>query len=152
HGAQLVQRPLANPKPLFMGLRQSRRRISVRHVFGVRERGRRFDLEISADVFTTGRCTLDHAPFRFGGWRIFARAGPGFFYRVVRVWRADRLAKRLDYLLGSKRLVWCTWCVHLAALGMVGSGTRSGCATNEMAVSVATAVCLSARYRRISLH
>ena len=37
-------------------------------------------------------------------------------------------------------------------MGVVGRGTRSGFATNEMAMALAGAVRLSPRYRRISLH
>ena len=37
-------------------------------------------------------------------------------------------------------------------MGVVGSGTRSGFAANEMAIPLAGAVRLSARHGRISLH
>ena len=37
-------------------------------------------------------------------------------------------------------------------MGVVGSGTRSRFATNEMAISLAGAIRLSARHGRISLH
>src|SRR5206468_6626105 len=44
------------------------------------------------------------------------------------------------------------WRVHVAALGLVGRGTCAGCATNEMAISLAGAVRLLSRHRRFSLH
>ena len=65
---------------------------------------------------------------------------------------ADRLVKRLDHLLGRDRLVRCAGRVHMVAMGMVGSRARIGWQTNEMAISLAGAICLSARHRRISLH
>ena len=37
-------------------------------------------------------------------------------------------------------------------MGVVGSGTRSRFATNEMAIPLAGAICLSARHGRISVH
>src|SRR4030095_15232038 len=55
-------------------------------------------------------------------------------------------------MLGCQRLVRCAWCLYLAAMGVVGSGTRSGFATNEMAVPLARTVCLSAGDGRISVH
>jgi hypothetical protein len=135
-----------------MGLRQSCRRISVRHIFGFCECRRHSDLEISADVSTTGCCTLDRAPFRFGDWRIFARARSRLFDCAFDFCCAGRLVKRMDHMLGCDRLVRCARSVHLVAMGVVGSGTRTRFATNEMAVPLARAVRLSARHGRISLH
>src|SRR5205814_3279124 len=56
------------------------------------------------------------------------------------------------HLLGGDRLVRCAWRLHLAALGMVGSGARVGSTTNEMAISLASAVRVPAHHRRFSLH
>ena len=145
-------RPLADPESVFLGLRQSCRRISVRHVFALCECGRRFDLEISARFSTTGGCTFDRASFCARDWRIFACTRSRVFSLLIDLCRADRLFKRLDHLLGSDRLVWCTRRVHLAAMGVVGSGTRSRFAANEMAISLAGAIRLSARHGWISLH
>src|SRR5439155_1565344 len=144
--------PLAYPEPVLVGLRQSSGRISIRHVFTLCECGRHSDLEISTNVFTTGRCTFDRASFCFGDWRIFARARSWFCDSAIDLRCADRFTERLDLLLGCDRLVRCAGRVYLVALGMVGGGTRSGCATNEMAVPLASALRLSARYRRIPLH
>src|ERR1041385_4790870 len=47
-------------------------------------------------------------------------------------------------------LVRCAWCVHLVAMGMVGSRTRFGFGTNEMAIPLAGVVRLSPRYGGIS--
>ena len=85
-------------------------------------------------------------------WRIFARTRSRVFSRLIHLCRADCLVKRLDHLLGGDRLVRCTRRIHLAAMGVVGRGTRSGFATNEMAMPLAGAIRLSARYGRISLH
>src|SRR4029453_11971092 len=152
HGAQLVRRSLADPESVFVGLRQSRRRISVRHIFALCEYGRRFDLEISTYVSATGGCNLDRAPFCARDWRIFAGTRSRFFSRLIDLCCADRLVKWLDYMLGRQRLVRCARCVYLVAMGVVGSRTRAGFATNEMAISLAGAICLSPRYGRISLH
>src|ERR1700758_3330827 len=143
---------LANPKSVFMGLRQSGGRISVRRVFAVRECGRRFDLEISTDLFATGGCTFDRASFCARNGSIFACTRSGYFGPVIDFCRAYRLVKRLDHLLGRYRLVRCSWRVHLVTMGVVGSGTRSGFATKEMAIPLAGAVRLSSRYGRISIH
>src|SRR4029077_12266578 len=91
-------------------------------------------------------------PFCFGDWRIFARTRSRAFSRLIHLCRADHLVKRLDYLLGRQRLVWCAWRVHLVTMGVVGSGARARCAPSEMAVPLAGAVRLSARHGRISLH
>ena len=113
---------------------------------------RRFDLEISAHVSTTGGCAFDRASFCSGDWRIFARARSRVFSRLIDFRRADCLVKRLDHLLGRDRLVRCARRIYLAAMGVVGGGTRSGFAANQMAISLAGAVCLPPRYWRISLH
>src|SRR5262249_44982353 len=141
-----------NPESVFLGLRQSRGRISVRNLFAVRKCRCDFDLEISADVSATGGCTLDRASFYARDRRVLPCARSRFFTLVIDPCRASRLLKRLDHLLGGERLVWCSRCVHLVAVGMVGSGTRSGFATNKMAIPLAGGVCLSPRYGRISLH
>ena len=135
-----------------MGLRQSRGRISVRHVFDFRECGRRFDLEISAHFSTTGGCAFDRASFCARDWRIFARTRSPVFNRLIHLCRANCLVERLDRVLGSDRLVRGTRRIHLAPMGVVGRGTRSGFTANEMAIPLAGAVRLSARYRRISVH
>src|SRR6185503_4359979 len=85
-------------------------------------------------------------------WRVFARTGSSVFNRLVHLCRANRLVKRLDYLLGGHRLVRCTRRVYLVALDVVGRGTRSGSTANEVAMDLAGAVRLSSRYRRLSLH
>ena len=74
------------------------------------------------------------------------------FSRLIHLCRADCLVKRLDHLLGIDRLVRCARRIHLAAMGVVGRGTRPGFAANEMAMPLAGAVRLSPRYGRISLH
>ena len=117
-----------------------------------RECGRRFDLEISARFSATGGCAFDRTSLCTRDWRIFARTRSRVFSRLIHLCRADCLVKRLDHLLGSDRLVWCTRRIHLAAMGVVGSGTRAGFAANEMAMPLASAIRLSARYGRISLH
>jgi hypothetical protein len=66
--------------------------------------------------------------------------------------RDHRIVKWLDYMLGRQRLVRCARCVYVVAMGVVGSGTRFGFATNKMAISLAGAIRLSPRYGRISLH
>src|SRR5262249_502591 len=66
--------------------------------------------------------------------------------------RACRFAKRLGHLLGCDRLVRRARRVHMATLGMVGSRARVGSTTNEMAIPLASAVRLSRRDGRISLH
>ena len=71
--AQLVGRPLAASESVFVGLRQSRRRISIRHILGVRECRRHSDLEISAELSPASRRTFHHASFRSGDGRIFPR-------------------------------------------------------------------------------
>ena len=113
---------------------------------------RRFDLEISTGLSTTGGCAFDRASFCTRDWRIFARTRSRVFSRLIHLCRADCLVKRLDHLLGGDRLVRCARRIHLAAMGVVGRGTRSGFAANEMAIPLAGAVRLSARYGRISLH
>src|SRR5215217_1291650 len=40
----------------------------------------------------------------------------------------------------------------MAAVGVVGCGTRAGSAADQVAISLAGAFCLPARYRRVSLH
>ena len=55
-------------------MRQSRRRISLRHILSFCECGRHFDLEISAGLSATGGRTFHRAPFCALDWRIFARA------------------------------------------------------------------------------
>ncbi len=85
-------------------------------------------------------------------WRIFARTRSRVFSRLIHLCRADCLVKRLDHLLGGDRLVRCARRIHLVAMGVVGSGTRSGFAANKMAVPLARALRLSARHGGISLH
>lgn len=58
----------------------------------------------------------------------------------------------MDYLLGRDGLVRRAWRLYLAAVGMVGRGTRAGWTEDEMAVSLAGAIRLPARHRRFSLH
>ena len=62
---------------------------------------RRFDLEISARLSTTGGCAFDRAPFCTRDWRIFARTRSRVFSRLIHLCRADCLVKRLDHLLGA---------------------------------------------------
>ena len=152
HGPQLVGRALADPEPLFVGMRQSSGRISVRDIFAVCECGRGFGVEISARLSTTGGCTFNCAPIRACGWRIFAWTRSRFFNRFVDLCRADRLVKRLDNLLGSDRLVRCSRGFYMVALGVVGGGTCAEFAKIELAISLAGAVRLPARDRRFSLH
>src|SRR5262249_8670308 len=116
------------------------------------EYGRRFDLEISTDVSATGGRTFDCASFCTRGWCVFACTRSRYFCLVINFCRPDRLVKWLDYMLGCQRLVRCARCLYLAAMGVVGSGTRSGFATNEMAVILAGTVRLSARDGGISVH
>ena len=91
---------------------------------------RRFGLEISTGLSTTGGCTFDRAPFCTRDWRIFARTRSRVFSRLIHLCRADCLVKRLDHLLGGDRLVRCARRFYLAAMGVVGRGTRSGFAAN----------------------
>src|SRR4029077_14630876 len=85
-------------------------------------------------------------------WSVFACTRSRHFWLVINFCRADRIVKWLDYMLGFQRLIRCARCLYLVAMGVVGSGTRSGFATNEMAVPLARAVRLSARDGRISVH
>src|SRR6202011_5866779 len=66
--------------------------------------------------------------------------------------RAGRDVEWLDDLLGRNRLVRCAWRFCLAAVGLVGSGTRVRSTTDKVAISLADIVRLSARHRWISLH
>ena len=152
HGAQLVRSSLADPESVFVGLRQSRGRISVRHVFGFRECGCHFDLEISTDISATGGGAFNRAPFCSCGWSIFTCTRSRFFNLSIDFCRASRFFEWLDHLLGSQRLVWGIGCVHMAAMGVVGGSARFGFATNKMAISLAGAVRLSPHYGRLSLH
>ena len=86
---------------------------------------RRFGLEISTGLSTTGGCTFDRAPFCTRDWRIFARTRSRVFSRLIHLCRADCLVKRLDHLLGGDRLVRCARRFYLAAMGVVGRGTRT---------------------------
>ena len=135
-----------------MGLRQSRGRVSIRRVFTLCECRRHFDLEISADISTTGRGTFHRSSCCSGDRRISVGARSRIFRCVIDLCRANRLVKRLDHLLGSNRLVWCTRCIHVAAMDVVGSRTCAGRATNQMAIPLARAFRLSPRHRWISLH
>ena len=135
-----------------MGVRQSGGRISVRHVFTIRECARRFGLEVSTGLLTTGGCTFDRAPFCTRDWRIFARTRSRVFSRLIHLCRADCLVKRLDHLLGGDRLVRCARRFYMAALGVVGRGARTRFTAKQMEVPLACAVCLPRRHRRISLH
>src|SRR4029077_14944083 len=137
HGAELVRGSLADPESVFLGLRQPRGRISVRHVFTICECARRFGLVISVRLSTTGGCAFDRAPFCFGCRGIFACAGSRVCNSVIGFCCTGRLAQWLDPLLGGYRLVWCARGVHLAAMGVVGRGTRSGFAAIKMALPLA---------------
>ena len=99
-----------------------------------------------------GFCGFDRPSFCARDWRVSARTGSCVFNRLVHLCRANRLVKRLGYLLGRHGLVRCTRSVYLVALGVVGRGTCSGFTTNAVAMDLAGAVRLSSRYRRISLH
>ena len=121
-----------------------------RHIFGFRECGCRSDLEIPADFSATGRCTFNRTSFCSGDWRILTRARSRLFTSSVDFCSAGCLTKRLDYLLGCDRLVRRSRRVHLAAMGMVGSRTGAGPATDEMAVPLARSIRVSARHGRIS--
>ena len=66
--------------------------------------------------------------------------------------RVGRGVERLDHLLGGNGLVRRARRVYLAAVGVVGTCALTGSATNAVAISLAGAVRLSARNRRISLH
>src|SRR5262249_34537973 len=147
-----VRRPLADPESIFVGLRQSRGRVSIRNVFGLCKCRRNFDLEITTDFSTTGCRAFDRASFCPCDWCISARSRSRFFGLVIDFCRADWLVKRLDHLLGGYRLVRCARGIHLVAMGVVGSGTCPGFAANKMAVPLAGALRLSPRYRWISLH
>ena len=75
-----------------------------------------------------------------------------FFRGFVDLCCADCFVERLDYLLGSDRLVRCSWGLYLVSLGMVGGGTCAESTKIKMAISLARTVCLPARHRRFSLH
>ena len=135
-----------------MGLRQSRGRISVRHIFGFRE--------CRCILIWKFTLTFPQQAAALSIAHLFALAIGAFLLARDRVFpvsaidfcRADRFFKWLDYLLGSQRLVWGTRCVHMAAMGVVGGSARFGFATNKMAISLAGAVRLSPHYGRLSLH
>ncbi len=74
------------------------------------------------------------------------------FVSIVDLRCADRGAEWLDHLLGRDRLVRRARRVHLVAVGVVGTGARAGSTTERLAISLAGAVCVSARDRRISIH
>ena len=109
-------------------------------------------MEISAHVCATSCRAFHHAPECSCDRRIFARAGPPIFHCVVDLRRARRVFERLDHLLGRDRLVRRAWRVRLVAVGVVGSRTRARSKTDEMEISMAGAVRLPGRYRRVSLH
>ncbi len=75
-----------------------------------------------------------------------------FFNSALDLRRAGRHFERLDYLLGRNGLVRRAWRFYLAAMGMVGRGTRVGPTKNEMAISLAGAIRVPARHRRFSVH
>ena len=137
---------------LLLGLWQSSRRISVRNVFVFCKRRRDPHLEISADLLTASGRAFHHSSFCPGSRRIFARAGPSIFNFALNLGRVGCLFERLDYLLGRDGLVRGARRVRLAAVGMVGCGTRAGSSTDEVEIFVASAVCLPGRYRWLSLH
>src|SRR5262249_18163775 len=107
---------------------------------------------MAAHVSTAGSRSFYHTPFCVGHRRILAWSRSATFNSIVDLRRACCCAKRLDRLLGRLRLVRRARRVHVAPMGMVGSRTRTGPPTNEMAVPLARALRLSARDRRFSLH
>ena len=133
---------LANLKPLFVGLRQSRRGISVRSVLGFCERSRHRRLEISAHISAASGCRFHCASFRSGSRRVFARARSSVFSSFVDFRRADRVVERLDHLLGRDGLVRRARRLYMAALGVVGCRARSRSTAKQMEISLAGAVCL----------
>ena len=143
---------MADPESLFVGLRQSCRRISIRHVFPLCKCGRHFHLEISVDVSAASSRSFNRTSFYAGGRRVFARARPTTFDSIIHLRRTRRVAKRLDHLLGRDRLVRRPWRIHVAAVGVVGNRTRVGSATNEMAIPLAGAIRVPARHRWFSIY
>ena len=135
-----------------MGLRQSRRGISVRDVLGFYKCGHYSHLEISSNISTTGSSPFHHAPFFSGNRRILARPRRSIFNFIVDVCRARCLFERVDHLLGRDRLVRCARRIHLAAVGVVGRGACTRSTAKQMEIPLAGAVCLPAHHRRFSLH
>src|ERR1043166_1860189 len=169
---------MAHPEPVLVGVRQSRGRISVRHVFVFYKCSGNSHLELSTDISAASRRTLHCPPVSVGDGLVFAGARPSIFDSAIDLSCADRFAERLDQLLGLDRLVRRARRVHLVALGMVGSGEVASLfnaqrstlnAQRPIAVRIerwalevrrstfasgalAGAVCLSASDRGFSLH
>src|SRR5207244_1983800 len=85
-------------------------------------------------------------------WRIFACARPAVFHSVVDLRCARRDAERLDHLLGRDRLVRRARGVYLVPVGIVGIAALYGSTTKPLPFSLADAIRLSPRHRRISLY
>src|SRR5437868_11487864 len=143
---------MAVAEPVLVGLRQSRRRVSIRNVFSFRKRRRGFDLEIPADVSATGRRAFDGAPIRACAGRLSARARTQSGVVALDDGRSRRCLEWLDHLLGRDGLVRRARRVRVVALGLVGNGTRARSATQPLAISLAGAIRLSRSDRWIPLH
>src|ERR1041385_4502800 len=143
---------MAGAESVLVGLRQSRRRISVRNVLSFRERRGGSDLEVSADVSATGRRAFDCAPVRSRDGRLSTRARTEPRVAALDVGCSRRCLERLDHLLGRDGLVWRARRVRLVAVGVVGNGTRARFAAHPLAISLAGAFRLSRSDRRIPLH
>src|SRR5882762_5078479 len=107
---------------------------------------------MSTPVSTTGGCTFEYTSLRSRCRRVSARARSQILFSSVDLRHPGRGFERLDHLLGCERLVRRAWRIRVAAMGMVGSGARTRSTTEPLAISLAGAVCLFSRHRRISLH
>src|SRR5438552_17722930 len=97
--------------PLFVGLRQSRRRISVRSVLGFCERSHHRRLAISAHICSASSGCLHCAPFCFVTGRVFARARSPIFSSLVVLCCVCRFFDWLYLLFVRLRLFRRVWCL-----------------------------------------
>src|SRR5947207_5560673 len=119
HGTKLVRRRFSLTESLLVGLRQSRRRVSVRDLLSFCECCRGLSLEISALFFATGGRDVDDPSFcSRHGW-IPARSRPKSLFSPLDDGGPGNRAQRLGGLLGCDRLFWRPWSVRMVSVGLL---------------------------------
>ena len=150
---------MAAAKPVFLGLREPRRRIPVRHLLDLRERRGGGGLAVPAGIRRAGRGGVRRAPGGARGGLLPAGAGAPPAGAAGRHGGCRRRAQRLGDWLGSYRLVRRAGGACLAAVGLVGFRGGDAAVTagadrlpGPAALPPARALRLSGADRRVSLH